>query len=163
MATGNSVSMTTQQTVNQIPPRGAPTPEVAQAAMSPPSRRELASWWKKFRKTTEKEDEKRGSSISSNAFSVWHRLVSYVRMGSSLGEVMHSPFPHTGLHVSELPPFFGSSMLIIEQPLQFLESSPFPWPKVSDMQTSRYLFPMTKVKVSSMVTFRSWWPNVECF
>jgi hypothetical protein len=26
--------------------------------VSPPSRRELASWWKKFRKTTEKNEEK---------------------------------------------------------------------------------------------------------
>lgn len=67
MATGNSASMTTQQTVDQIPPRGAPTPVITQAAIPPPSRRELASWWKKFRKTTEKEDEKRGSSIPSSA------------------------------------------------------------------------------------------------
>jgi hypothetical protein len=56
--------MTTQQTVNQAPPRGTPTPVITQGALSPPSKRELASWWKKFRKTTEKEDEKRGSSIS---------------------------------------------------------------------------------------------------
>ena len=66
-------------------------------------------------------------------------------------------FPHTGRHVLEL------SMLTIEQLLQFLESSPFPWPKVSDMPTLQYLFPMIKVKVSSMATFRSWWPNVGYF
>jgi len=155
--------MTAQQTVNQIPPRGTPTPEVTQAAMSPPSRRELASWWKKFRKTTEKEDEKRGSSISSNVFPMRHKLVFFVRMGSSLVKVKHTlPFPILGAMYRNYPSS-GSSMLIIEQPLQFMESSPFPWPKVSDMQTSQYLFPMTKVKVSSMVTFRSWWPNVEYF
>lgn len=82
MATGNSASMTTQQTVDQIPPRGAPAPVITQAAIPPPSRRELASWWKKFRKTTEKEDEKRGCSIPPNTFpcstrrsssSGWHR------------------------------------------------------------------------------------------
>jgi hypothetical protein len=27
-------------------------------AVSPPSKRELASWWKKFRKTNDKADEK---------------------------------------------------------------------------------------------------------
>lgn len=57
------MSMTTQQTMNQALPRAAPTPVITQGAISPPSKRELASWWKKFRKTTEKEDEKRASFI----------------------------------------------------------------------------------------------------
>ena len=64
MVTGNSGSMTTQQTASQAVPRAAPMPVITQGAISPPSKRELASWWKKFRKTTEKEDEKRGSFIS---------------------------------------------------------------------------------------------------
>jgi hypothetical protein len=76
---------------------------------------------------------------------------------------LSSFFPHTGRHVLELPLCRPSMLIIIEQPLQFLEFSPFPWPKVSDMPTLQYLFPMIKVKVSSMATFRSWWPNVGYF
>ena|SRR6266480_1173673 len=64
MVTGNSGSMTTQQTASQAVPRATPMPAITQGAISPPSKRELASWWRKFRKTTEKEDEKRGSFIS---------------------------------------------------------------------------------------------------
>jgi hypothetical protein len=90
MATGNSASMTTQQTVDQIPPRGAPAPVITQAAIPPPSRRELASWWKKFRKTTEKEDEKRGCSIPPNTFPLQHPPVFVVRMASTPGAAMHS-------------------------------------------------------------------------
>ncbi|KAK4938402.1 GTPase activating protein (GAP) for Rho1p [Elasticomyces elasticus] len=47
------------QNINQSGHRGggaAPSPSPATAA-SPPSKRELTSWWKKFRKTTEKTDE----------------------------------------------------------------------------------------------------------
>jgi hypothetical protein len=163
MATGNSALMTTQQTVDQIPPRGAPTPVMTQAAIPPPSRRELATWWKKFRKTTEREDEKRGSSIPSNVFpcsTYWSSSSGWDRpLAKQCNSLL---FPHIGRHVLELP-FFGLSMLTIEQLLQFLESSPFPWPKVSDMPTLQYLSPMIKVKVSSMATFRSWWPNVGYF
>ncbi|KAI1626049.1 RalA-binding protein 1 [Exophiala viscosa] len=47
------------QNINHSGQRGgapAPSPSAATAA-SPPSKRELTSWWKKFRKTTEKTDE----------------------------------------------------------------------------------------------------------
>ncbi|OAP54633.1 hypothetical protein AYL99_11081 [Fonsecaea erecta] len=47
---------------SQTPRGGAPAPAplntTATTAASPPSKRELASWWKKFRKTTEKAGEK---------------------------------------------------------------------------------------------------------
>ncbi|KKY25130.1 putative rho gtpase activator [Phaeomoniella chlamydospora] len=43
--------------------RGAPTPVTPQTAASPPSKRELASWWKNFRKTTKKEEEKVSAGI----------------------------------------------------------------------------------------------------
>ena len=46
------------ESVSQASHRGAPAPVVTPTAVSPPSRRELASWWKKFRKVTDKEDEK---------------------------------------------------------------------------------------------------------
>lgn len=155
MATGNSASMTTQQTVNQVPPHGAATPVITQTAIPPPSRRELVSWWKKFRKTTEKDDEKRGSSIPSNAFPRTAQAGLRRQDRFEPGETMYSlPLSHTGPLCIRITPF-QPSMLIIEQPLQILESSPFLWPKVSDMPTSQYLFPMIKVKVSSMATFRS--------
>jgi hypothetical protein len=82
--------------------------------------------------------------------------------GIDPGEAMHSLlFLTLGAMCRNHP--FRPSMLIVEQPLQFLESSPFPWPKVSDMPTLQYLFPMIKVKVSSMATFRSWWLSVGYF
>lgn len=63
MATGGAGhhnSTTSPHQARDIPShRGAPgpAPQPAAAAVSPPSRRELASWWKKFRKQ-EKTDEK---------------------------------------------------------------------------------------------------------
>jgi hypothetical protein len=82
MATGNSASMMTQQTVSQAPPRGAATPGNTQGAISPPSKRELASWWKKFRKTTEKEDEKCRSLYF--LYPWLQPSTGLVRMGSAL-------------------------------------------------------------------------------
>ncbi|KIX96634.1 uncharacterized protein Z520_07900 [Fonsecaea multimorphosa CBS 102226] len=46
-----------QKTQTPTPRGGAPVPTPLTTA-SPPSKRELASWWKKFRKTTEKVDDK---------------------------------------------------------------------------------------------------------
>jgi hypothetical protein len=63
MALDQSVPMTAPREINQISHRGAPQPAPApisspQTAVSPPSKRELASWWKKFRKNNDKGDEK---------------------------------------------------------------------------------------------------------
>lgn len=58
MATENTPSMSAQQHSIQASHRGAPTPLTPQQAGSPPSKRELASWWKNFRKTTKKEEDK---------------------------------------------------------------------------------------------------------
>lgn len=54
MATGGTGTVTSPQPIVQ---RNAPAPSPL-STISPPSKRELASWWKKFRKTTEKTDEK---------------------------------------------------------------------------------------------------------
>ena len=57
MATGGADTATSPRAIVQPLHRGAPTPAPLSTA-SPPSKRELASWWKKFRKTTEKSEEK---------------------------------------------------------------------------------------------------------
>ncbi|KIW93129.1 uncharacterized protein Z519_05734 [Cladophialophora bantiana CBS 173.52] len=58
MATGGAGTPSPPRTFAQKAPRGgAPAPAPLNTA-SPPSKRELASWWKKFRKTTEKVDDK---------------------------------------------------------------------------------------------------------
>ncbi|KIW62671.1 hypothetical protein, variant [Phialophora macrospora] len=57
MATGGSGAATTPQPIVQPLHRAAPVPPPLNT-VSPPSRRELASRWKKFRKTTEKNEEK---------------------------------------------------------------------------------------------------------
>ncbi|KIW41070.1 uncharacterized protein PV06_06665 [Exophiala oligosperma] len=57
MATNGAGSISPPQSIDRSAQRGAPAPPPL-ATASPPSRRELASWWKKFRKTTEKTDEK---------------------------------------------------------------------------------------------------------
>lgn len=58
MATEGSHLTTAPQQVQQLPHRAAPMSTAPQSAVSPPSKRELASWWKKFRKTAEKNEEK---------------------------------------------------------------------------------------------------------
>jgi hypothetical protein len=112
MVTGHSASMTTQQTVNQAVPRAAPMPTITQGAISPPSKRELASWWKKFRKTTEKEDEKRGSSIS---FDLQARSeASLVDSKRSLERETVSPSsPKQASRTGNI--HLGMSILIVEQ------------------------------------------------
>ncbi|KIW14748.1 hypothetical protein PV08_07532 [Exophiala spinifera] len=57
MATNGAGSTSPPHAIDRAAQRGAPVPSPI-ATASPPSRRELASWWKKFRKTTEKPDEK---------------------------------------------------------------------------------------------------------
>ena len=56
MATSNPAA--TNVPISLPANRGAPAPTSAQAAVSPPTKPELKSWWKKFRKTTETDDEK---------------------------------------------------------------------------------------------------------
>ena len=68
MATGGAGTATTPQSVAQPIQRNTPQPSPL-TTVSPPSRRELASWWKKFRKTTEKTDEK-GENLSARRASV---------------------------------------------------------------------------------------------
>ena len=58
MATDNSHAAAASQQIQQPSQRGGHTSTATQSAVSPPSKRELASWWKKFRKTTEKDEEK---------------------------------------------------------------------------------------------------------
>ena len=58
MATGGAGTATSPQPIVQALHGGAPPAPSPLAPVSPPSKRELASWWKKFRKTTEKTDEK---------------------------------------------------------------------------------------------------------
>ncbi|KIX05103.1 uncharacterized protein Z518_05975 [Rhinocladiella mackenziei CBS 650.93] len=58
MATGGAGTTTSSPPIAQSLHRGAPPTPSPLATVSPPSKRELASWWKKFRKTTEKTDEK---------------------------------------------------------------------------------------------------------
>ncbi|KIV97581.1 hypothetical protein PV10_01313 [Exophiala mesophila] len=58
MATGGAGTASSPRTIIQPPQRNTPAPSPL-AAVSPPSKREeLASWWKKFRKNTEKPEEK---------------------------------------------------------------------------------------------------------
>ena len=67
MATGGTAPPSNQEPAPPHPShRGAPAPPPPSAvpAASPPSKRELASWWKKFRKTTETKDEK-GTQIDT--------------------------------------------------------------------------------------------------
>ncbi|EXJ82418.1 hypothetical protein A1O3_06231 [Capronia epimyces CBS 606.96] len=66
MATGGAGTPTSPEPVSQPLPRNTPAPNTPAPAptptpvtsASPPSKRELASWWRKFRKTTEKNDDK---------------------------------------------------------------------------------------------------------
>lgn len=63
MALDPSVPMSVPREINPPSHRGVPQPTAApisspQMAVSPPSKRELASWWKKFRKNNDKSDEK---------------------------------------------------------------------------------------------------------
>ena len=62
MAVGGQNIESTPQPIPQPTNRGAPVVNNTPTATSPPSRRELASWWKKFRKTTEKQEDKRKSA-----------------------------------------------------------------------------------------------------
>ena len=66
MATENTPAMSAQTSM-QPSHRGAPTPVTQQTATSPPSRRELASWWRTFRKTGKKEEEKGKHNISTSS------------------------------------------------------------------------------------------------
>ncbi|KAL8730931.1 MAG: hypothetical protein Q9166_003721 [cf. Caloplaca sp. 2 TL-2023] len=56
MATGNHPTPSTRQVFNQ------PVPVAAQNAVTPASKRDLASWWKNFKKNTKKEEEKAESA-----------------------------------------------------------------------------------------------------
>ncbi|KAL8805143.1 MAG: hypothetical protein Q9182_002125 [Xanthomendoza sp. 2 TL-2023] len=56
MATGNPPTPTTRQAFNQ------PAPVSAQNAVTPATKRDLASWWKNFKKNTKKEEEKTESA-----------------------------------------------------------------------------------------------------
>lgn len=58
MATGDPRHMSTQRQIQQSSQLGAPTPVDPQSAASPPSRRDLTSWWAGFKKKSKKEDEK---------------------------------------------------------------------------------------------------------
>ncbi|EXJ81642.1 hypothetical protein A1O1_07707 [Capronia coronata CBS 617.96] len=61
MATGGAGTTGSPEPVIQPLPRNTPAPAPTTtplASASPPSKRELASWWRKFRKTTEKTDDK---------------------------------------------------------------------------------------------------------
>ncbi|ERF75768.1 hypothetical protein EPUS_01598 [Endocarpon pusillum Z07020] len=68
MATERSQPAAATQQVQQPPHQGAPASTAAYTAASPPSKRELASWWKKFRKNTEKNEE--NARISPGIFGV---------------------------------------------------------------------------------------------
>lgn len=68
MATERSQPAAATQQVQQPPHQGAPASNAAYTAASPPSKRELASWWKKFRKNTEKNEE--NARISPGIFGV---------------------------------------------------------------------------------------------
>ena len=57
MAGENTPPMSAQHAL-QASHRGAPAPVPQQTTASPPSKRELASWWKTFRTKTKKEEEK---------------------------------------------------------------------------------------------------------
>ncbi|KEF55008.1 uncharacterized protein A1O9_08660 [Exophiala aquamarina CBS 119918] len=57
MATRGTGTAASAQPIVQPVQRNVPAPSPL-STVSPPSKRELASWWKKFRKTTEKTDEK---------------------------------------------------------------------------------------------------------
>ena len=52
MTTGNPATPSTRQAFNQ------PVPVTAQNTVTPVSKRDLASWWKNFKKNTKKEEEK---------------------------------------------------------------------------------------------------------
>ena len=52
MATGNPATPSTRQAFNQ------PVPVAPQNTVTPASKRDLASWWKNFKKNTKKEEEK---------------------------------------------------------------------------------------------------------
>ncbi|KAL8892986.1 MAG: hypothetical protein Q9192_005526 [Flavoplaca navasiana] len=52
MAAGNPATPSTRQAFNQ------PVPVAAQNTVTPVSKRDLASWWKNFKKNTKKEEEK---------------------------------------------------------------------------------------------------------
>jgi hypothetical protein len=70
MATEKLHPAAAPQPVQQQPHRGVPISAAANTAASPPSKRELASWWKKFRKTTEKNEEN-GEQFSTSSSLHW--------------------------------------------------------------------------------------------
>ncbi|KAL8782168.1 MAG: hypothetical protein Q9213_005639 [Squamulea squamosa] len=80
MATGNPASPSTHQTFNQ------PVPVAAQSTVSPASKRDLASWWKNFKKTTKKEEDKaENTEFPSGIFGVaLHDSIRYANVAISL-------------------------------------------------------------------------------
>ena len=78
MATEKLHSAGAPQPVQQQPHRGVPISTAANTAASPPSKRELASWWKKFRKTTEKNEE------NGEQFSTSSRLLGRWQVSATL-------------------------------------------------------------------------------
>jgi hypothetical protein len=87
MATGGAGVYTNPQPIPQVQPshRGAPGPisPASTGAASPPSKRELASWWKLFRKTNEKTDEKGTALIVRRPQS--HKLTTPVTVEPAQG------------------------------------------------------------------------------
>jgi GTPase-activating protein SAC7 len=72
MATGGVGTASSPQAIPPHPShRGAPAPPAG--AVSPPSKRELASWWKKFRKQ-EKVDEKGRTYLVRYGFRSHHTV-----------------------------------------------------------------------------------------
>lgn len=67
MATEKLHSAAAPQQVQQPSQGGAPISAAANATLSPPSKRELVSWWKKFRKNTEKNEEN-GEQLSTSYY-----------------------------------------------------------------------------------------------
>jgi hypothetical protein len=87
MATAGAGINTNAQPIPQVQPshRGAPGPmsPAAAGAGSPPSKRELASWWKLFRKTNEKTDEKSIALLDSRSQS--HQLTTSLTVEPAQG------------------------------------------------------------------------------
>ncbi len=70
MATGNHPGASAPRPIVQS---SQPVPTVSQAT-SPPSKRDLTSWWKTFNKKSKKEEEEKGERLFLTA------LVSQLRM-----------------------------------------------------------------------------------
>jgi hypothetical protein len=60
MATGNPSATSSAQTLMGSP---AIVPSHASHPASPPSKRDLTSWWKNFKKNPKKEEEKGGQTM----------------------------------------------------------------------------------------------------